>query len=142
LKEVKGCVHLLREMFASALGKISGADSNALDKEYRDIEVDETWSGSNQPVVPGSRSTGGGGSTLLSKNTCSRWFAGGLGIKDKKSGALIRCSKPQGKLCTRDHISPSAVTKQEAVKWNELESMRDLKVRLGGAIEDFKRFRA
>jgi hypothetical protein len=137
LKEAKGCVRLLKGMLELSLERISGIDAASMDKEYRDMEVEETGLGLAPYVATVGRSTLG--PVTLNINTCSHWFAGGLKVKDKKGGGTITCSKPIGS-CTRDHISPSAVTKDEAIRWNSKESWKDLKVRIAQGIAGFTRF--
>jgi hypothetical protein len=134
LQSVQGCITLLKQMLEAALQRISGLEAVALDKEYRDRE--EQQSTPQIPQLIKSKSSTQG--VVMTSNTCTHWFAGGLKVEDKKGG-FVKCTNPKG-TCSRTHVTPSTVTKAEAMRWNSSISLKEYKQRIAEKIELFDRF--
>lgn len=137
LKEPAGCAELLGAMMEQELNKISGLESFALDKEYRDILADGQDPKTKIDKSILSKDLAKGNSPIVMTNICSKWFAGGLSVKDSK-GSRVKCSDNP---CTRDHVRPSLVTKEAAISWAKASAMKSLRPDILDMIEKFKNFK-
>jgi hypothetical protein len=132
LREVDGCIWLLKEMLSFEFEKVAGVEGPALDKEFRDREVEPG------PSLKQAATTPTGSIVKLTKNTCTHFFAGGLKMIDLKSKVVVKCSHSP---CSRDHIRPSLVTKEEAIDYTKTHAMKVFRKEMLVMIEVYPNFK-
>jgi hypothetical protein len=140
LKNPAGCALLLGDLMEADLLRITGLNEGHMDRIFR-IKLLPTLSAglnSQRVVLPGSPSDFDSGA--VPPDACSFNIANLLGVEQKKTKTVYRCTPKPGNRCPKVHVSLADFTQDQVEYFANKFAMKQLKGPMVAKCKIYKKF--